>query len=335
MAKHDKHKTDEDHKDEPLKDEERVEASHDDVEESPAEEHEEASEVSEEKPVAVHQGQRQNPFKRVWGWALGHKKISIPASVVVLLAVLAAVPFTRYLLAGTVLKQSFPVVVVDSESGKPVSSATVRLAGKEATTNGEGRAEVRVNVGNAKLEITKKYYETSTHDVLVPIGKSDKAFEVKLKAKGRVVPVAVVNSISKKPVSNVAIKADEGIEAKTDDDGKASLVVPADKKEVKVTLSGEGYNNIEATIQVTTEEIDANKLSVTPSGKIYFLSNASGKIDLVKSNLDGTDRQTVLAGTGKEDRDGTWLSQSQDQKYIVLHSKRDGGEFSKLFLIET
>src|SRR6185295_2559549 len=110
----------------------------------------------------------------------------------------------------------------------------------------------------------------------------------------------------------------EDTEATTADDGKAVLVVPADKQEDAVTLSGDGFNTISATLKVTTEEVEANSFKVAPSGKIYFLSNASGKIDLVKSNLDGTDRQTVLAGTGKEDKLNTVLLASRDWKYVAL-----------------
>lgn len=277
---------------------------------------------------------KQPPHKRLWQWALNNKKFSIPAAVVVLLAVLAAVPFTRYTLAGLVMKQTYAVVVVDQETGKPVSSAKVTLGGKTAETNGEGKAEIKAKVGNKQLKVEKKYYESFSGDVLVPLGKPDKAHEVKLKALGRAVPISVVNYISKKPVANVTITA-EGTEAKTDDEGKTVLVVPADKQEVEITLSGDGFNSVKAKLTVTTDEVGANTFTVTPSGKIYFLSNASGKIDLVKSNLDGTERTTVLAGTGKEERYSTVLLASRDWKYIALRSKRDGGEYSKLFLIET
>src|SRR6185369_16053847 len=67
---------------------------------------------------------------------------------------------------------------------------------------------------------------------------------------------------------------------------------------------------------------------------IYFLSKASGKIDVVKTNLDGTDRQTVLAGTGKEEDTDTILLASRDWKYLALKSRRDG-KAVKLYLIDT
>lgn len=60
----------------------------------------------------------KQPWYQRWQWTLTHKKFSIPITAVVLLGALSAVPFTRYLLAGTVLQQSFSVAIVDTESSK-------------------------------------------------------------------------------------------------------------------------------------------------------------------------------------------------------------------------
>lgn len=300
--------------------------------EAAAESHEHES-ASETQAPTSESSSKKHPLKKAWEWALMHKKISIPVTAVVVLALLTAIPFTRYALAGLVVKQTFPVVVVDAETGKPVSSATINLGGQTAQTDNEGNASIRAKVGSKELQVTKNYYESFSKKVVVPIGKPKTSYTVELKAIGRAVPVTVVNKISKKAVANATIAA-EGTEAQTDSDGKAVLVVPADKQEIAVTISGEGFNAVPGTVTVSVEELPANTFELTPSGKIYFLSNATGKIDVIKSNLDGTDRQTVLAGTGKEDKYGTILFASRDWKYIALLSKRDGGDYAKLFLIE-
>lgn len=294
----------------------------------PVTEPSEVTENADDKKAAL-----SGKFTQCWQWLLHHKKFSIPAAAVIFLAVLAAVPFTRYALAGLVFKQSYPVVVVDAETDKPVSSATVSLAGVKATTDGRGRATLKVKVGTSELQISKKYYKDASESVLVPIGKPGKAHQVSLQATGRVVPVAIVNKVSKQGVAGITITTG-GVEAKTDKEGKAILVLPPAKKQAEATLSGEGYNEVKVTVTVTGDEVPANTFEVTPGGKMYFLSNASGKLDLVKSDLDGSNRQTVLAGTGKEDRYNTVLVASRDWKYIALLSKRDGGEYAKLFLVE-
>lgn len=288
------------------------------------------TEESKEEQVKESAPSKGGKFARLWQWALTHKKFSLPAAVVLLLALLAAVPHTRYALAGLVLKQQYQVAVVDMETGKPVSSATVMLDGKKTLTDNRGRASIKASVGFAKLEVSKKYYESASQEVVVPIQKPDSPKQVELKATGRPVELTVVNKITKKPIANIAVKSAD-TEVKTDKDGKATMVVPANKEDLAVTLSGEGYISTDSVLVVA----GANNFEMVSTGTIYFLSNASGKIDLVKSNLDGGDRKIVLAGTGKEDRYNTVLLASRDWKYIALLSKRDGGAYSKLFLIET
>jgi hypothetical protein len=274
------------------------------------------------------------PHHKAWDWVKNHKKVSIPAAVVLLLAVLVAVPFTRYVLAGTVLRQNFSVEVIDSQTKKPVTSATVVLEGKTATTNNKGVATIHANVGSATVTVSKKYYTSSKKSVLVPIGKQKQNAQVTLIATGRQVPVTVINKVSGQPVSNITISA-QGVEAKTDAKGEAVVVIPANKPTVEATLKGNGYNNLKVTLKVTTGEDPANKFQVTPAGKLYFLSNKSGTIDVVKTNLDGSARETVFGGTGKEDKNNTVLLASQDWQYLALLSKRDAGADAKLYLINT
>lgn len=272
-----------------------------------------------------------NKFRQLWQWAKTHRKLSIPLAAVLLIAVLCAVPFTRYALAGTVWKQSYTVKVTDLKTKKPVSSATVLLSGKKVLTDNQGKATIKTNSGYASLTIEKKYYKGSKQDVLVPIFKQKKVQEVSIEATGRQVPVVVVNKISKKPVANVKITV-EGTESKTDKDGKAILVLPAGKETVEATFSASGYGTFKQSVKVS--ESETASVTLVPEGWVYFLSNATGKIDVVKTKLDGSDRTVVLEGTGKEDKYATALLASRDWKYLALHSRRDS-EKPKLYLIET
>lgn len=276
---------------------------------------------------------KSGKLQEAWHWALANKRLSIPGAVLVLLVLFFAVPFTRYTVLGLFLKQEFSVVVLDSQTNKPVSAVTVTLDGKSAATNASGEAKVRAAVGRANLVVAKKYYKSFSQTVTVPVNKPKAAHTVKLEATGRPVPITILNSITSKPLAGAVVSA-EKTQAKTDDKGQTVLVVPIDKKELKGTIALDGYNQTEVTIKATTEEDKANSFKLTPAGKIFLLSNQSGKIDLVKSDLDGSNRQTVLPGTGKEDRLNTVLLASRDWKYIALQSKRDGGEHAKLFLVE-
>ncbi len=266
-------------------------------------------------------------------WYLTHKKIAIPLTVVALLLLLMLVPYTRYKILGLFIQKDVTVFVTDSKSDSVVSDADVSIGSVSSKTNGKGLAELKnVPVGQYTLKVTKKYYNDSQQNITVTTAENQ-AFKVKLEATGRQVSVKVSNSISQKSVEGISIKAGEA-EAKTDDKGEAVLVLPVGTTKVNAELSGEGYVAKKIEIEASDTEIKQNDETVTPAGKIYFLSKASGKIDVVKTNLDGTDRKVVLAGTGKEEEYGTVLLASRDWKYLALHSKRDDKP-AKLYLIET
>ena len=267
-------------------------------------------------------------------WYLERKKWTIPLSVLVLLIILAGIPWTRYHSAGLVRKRSIEVKVVDSTAGTPVSGATISAGSISAETNGTGMATLAgVPAGHHKFLISKKYYQSQTVDVLAPILSQKTIPSVQLSATGRQVKVSVRNLINKNSLSNVDISV-AGISAKTDKNGSATIVLPAGVSEQKATLSLNGFNDTDVTVKVSSDKIQENDFNLTPSGKVYFLSKLSGTIDVVKTNLDGTKRQTVLAGTGKEDDSGTVLLASRDWKYLALLSRR-AGDNASLYLIDT
>jgi len=292
------------------------------------------SRKSEEEAVVEQNSAGTGLHRRLWVDIRSHKRISIPVAVILVMAILLAIPFSRYALAALLIRKDFSVVIIDSQTNKPVSSATLTLAGKTATTDNAGTAKINTKVGTAKLMVFKKYYHTADQSVFVPIGKQKQPLQVRLVATGRQVPIVVTNKISGKPVANATISA-QGTEAKTDKKGEVTIVLPADKTTISAQVSSSGYNATTVEIKVTAGVDPANTFQITPAGKIYFLSNLSGNLDVVKTNLDGTDRYTVLAGTGKEDKPSTVLLASRDWKYVALLSKRDGGDNAKLFLIDT
>ncbi len=272
-------------------------------------------------------------FKRILSGYWRHKLWTLPMTVLLIVGVLAAVPVSRYAVAATFMTQDVAISVTDQDTKQPVGSAIVTVDGVTATTDSEGRASVKVKVGDRTVSVSKKYYSLSTGKLFVPIGGMNAPAQVTVKATGRQVPLAVVNKISGKPLEDVLIKA-AGTEVKTDKDGKAVLVLPADKPKLDVALSGKGFNELKTTLTVAELPVASNTFQITPSGKVYFLSKQSGKIDVVKTDLDGTNRQTIVAGTGREEERNTILLASRDWKYLAMLSRRDS-EKAKLYLIDT
>ena len=294
-----------------------------------------AGDVSDEKPKPkqIKVKSKSSKLKRLWRKYQARKKITIPLTVLLVILLLLAVPYSRYKVLGLFMKQNFAVEVIDSQTGKPVTGAQVKLSGKTAETDNQGKASVKVPLGKKNIEVTKKYYKDTNQKVLVGLKKAKTPPQIKMEATGRQVPVTITNKITGKGVENVTIKAADA-EFKTDSEGTATLVLPTDKETYAATLSAKDYNDKAITVKVTDQEVDENKFVIVPAGKLYFLSKASGKIDVVKTDLDGSNRQTVIKGTGKEVESDTVLLASRDWKYLVLKSKRDSTQ-PKLYLIET
>lgn len=274
-----------------------------------------------------------------WNYIKTHKKLAIPLAIVLVLVVIVAVPFSRYPVLGLVVKKNAIVLVQDASTKAPISDVVVTIGGKTSKTNGLGKAEIKsLPIGKHNVKLSKKYYKDS--EATIGVGLFNKfgfnapqSFDTTMVATGRQVAVQVVNKISGKGIVGATINAGD-VEAKSGTEGKTIIVVPAGTTKQKVIVTLDGFNKAETEIEVKENEIKQNKVEITPTGKVYFLSKKSGKIDVVKTNLDGTGRQVVLAGTGREEDRGTVLLASRDWKYLTLLSRRDS-EFAKLYLIET
>jgi hypothetical protein len=265
---------------------------------------------------------------------LVRKKWFWPVVIGLILMAVFAIPMTRYKLLGLVLKSSYEVVVTDQKTNTPVSGAIVKLADQEAKTDGAGKASLKAAVGNQELVIEKQYYQSYSEDVLVPIKRAKSAHAVSLAATGRQVPLVIKDRVSGQPLAGVEISILD-TEAKTDKNGKSTVVLPTKTDKLDVKLSLKGYNDLKTSAKVTSQVVPENTFELTPAGKVYFLSNQTGKIDVVKTNLDGSDRKVVLAGNGQEDPRSTVLLAARDWNYVVLLSKRDSSGFEKLTLIDT
>ncbi|MBI2592329.1 carboxypeptidase regulatory-like domain-containing protein [Candidatus Saccharibacteria bacterium] len=285
------------------------------------------------KPAAKKPPPAGSRWQRLRDWYSAHKKLSIPLSVLILLLIILAIPASRYGVAGLALKKNFVIAVKDATTNAPVSGALVSAGSISDQTDGSGKATLKLKPGNRTVTVSKKYYREETTKVMVPLLQSKSTPEIKLQATGRQVQISVKNSITKKALPEVNIKVAD-IDAKTDKDGSALIVLPAGSASQKAALSLSGYNDTDVTVKVSDAKVEENEFTLAPTGKIYFLSKLSGKIDVVKSNLDGTGRETVLAGTGREDSQNTVLLANRDWKYLALLSRRDS-DLAKLYLIET
>lgn len=263
-----------------------------------------------------------------------NKKLALPLTLAALLAVVALIPFTRYGVLGLFIQRPLTVVVLDSSTNAPVSAGLVTIGDKNATTNNIGEARLMTALGDHAVTVSKRYYRTSQQHVLVGLNESSNTLTIRLLATGRIVTLTLTNKISGQPIANVTVKAHDS-EAKSDKSGVAQLVLPLSATSATLTATADGYNKQTATVSISTAQVNASTVGMVPTGRIYFLSNLSGKIDVVSTNLDGSDRKTVLAGSGFENQYSTALLASRDWKYLALFAQRKAKGNPEIDLIET
>ncbi len=282
-------------------------------------------------------GSGKVPFKQKLKAFLSTKKgrvITIVSAVVLVIAALLIIPATRYGILGVFIHKDVSLTVLDSVSKKPVSGATVTVGMYSATSDADGVAKVEgVPVGNYKLEVQKKYYEASSQDYNVPVLSVPKDVQPTIKATGRTVTIMVTNKVTGGNVSGATVTV-SGSSVTTDSKGAAEIILPVQQSAQKGTVKAKNYNDADFDLTVTNNDGQKQKVSVAPSGKIYFLSKRTGKIDVMKSDLDGENPEVVVAGTGKESDTETVLLSTTDWKYLALHASRDSDK-ARLYLIDT
>lgn len=297
----------------------------------------EQSEIEETHAPETHLSvAKKSPLKQRMGRFFGSKKgkvVSVFVALVVIVGLIYAIPTSRYAVAGTFIKRNVHVVVTDSTTQKPVSEAELVLGSFTAKTDANGIADIsNVPAGEYSLRVTKSYYTDMNQTYEVPVFGEAKEVKASLVATGRQVVVSVTNKITKAALMGATISVG-GITSVTNDKGMATMVLPADKDVFDGKITRDGYN--EATVKVkASDQEDANVFTATPSGSLFYLSKKSGKIDVMKSNLDGTSATVVLKGTGNESDYDTQLYPSSDWKYLMLSARRDTSLKGQLYLID-
>lgn len=261
------------------------------------------------------------------------KAAAIILALLLIIGILWLIPVTRYGILGTVIKKKTAVVVMDMTTKKPVTEALIQLGNLSAKTDNEGKVTLQdVPVGEYKLKVTKSYYTDVELPLNVPVFGGMGETKVDLVATGRQISILLIDTISKKPLEKAIVTVGEA-SSTSDASGVASIVLPADQETLKGEVKLDGYNTAEVEVKVT-DQADANKFTLTPTGTIFYLSKQTGKINVMKSNLDGSSAVVVVEGTGTENDTETTLLSARDWQYMALSAKRKTSAAGQLYLVD-
>lgn len=283
--------------------------------------------------------QAKAPKKRVrlpnvltWVWR--HKKVRY-AIIVLFLAAMAGVigyPHSRYAILNSAgVRSRASLTVIDETMRLPIGRVNVSIGGTSVQTDSEGLARLQeVRLGRNELKISAPGYETFQKHIIVGWG-SNPLGQFTLKPQGRQQPVRVTNLITGKPISDAVVDIPEAT-TKSDKDGQAKVSV-RDPAATKITVTARASGFLEKKIEITLGDAVPD-IALTPSGKHVFAQREAGKLNVYSSNLDGTGKEKILAGSGLENAE-TAIVVSPNADYAAVVSTRDNERDARGYLKRT
>jgi hypothetical protein len=309
-------------------------------------------------PSSFQPSKPKRTFKQKLGTLLRSRKFWL-IFVVTLIALSLALWFvqpTRWWLVNTFGARNTLTIttIAPGEAKAKVSrlgNVAVTIDGKSYKTDSQGKLTVpNVPYGKISISTKKAGYQDVNYGVTLDqdpflhrLGgqeTDDAARKIELSLKATGIPVAfkVIDSLSGKPVSVGEFTIGDVV-AKPDDQGLVSIKIPGTDDSKVAVSTNFGGKYVDQKFDVALDDTATPnvktmpEIKVVPGGKHYFVGKRSGVLTVYSSNLDGSDVQPIIAGTGQE-TDSTAFAVSPDGKYGVLSSSRDGARNSKQDMLQ-
>jgi len=226
-----------------------------------------------------------------------------------------------------------------------LGNVTLTVDGQIYKSDTQGKVTVpNVRYGKVSVAAKKAGYQDVNYGVTLDFDPflhkfggqetDDAARKIELSLPATGIPVAfkVVDLLSGQPVTAGEFTIGDVV-AKPDDKGLVSVKIPGtDAAKVQV-MTHFGGKYVDQKFDLTLGGNGAQEIKVVPGGKHYFLSKRSGVLTVYSSNIDGSDVQSIVTGTGQE-TDSTAFAVSPDGKYGVLSSSRDGARNTKQEMLQ-
>ncbi len=273
--------------------------------------------------------------QRIKSWTIHHKLAAIATVSFGLVAVLVVLPQLRYDIASIFIKKDVSFLLTETNTGTTIEDADVIFDGKQYRSDATGMVVIKhVSVGKKSLIISKPFYEPLQTIVVVgPIGQT-KQQTFKMLANGELVRLTVKNRISGRPIQGALVRVGNSGQVHTNGQGVANLVLPLGSKSAAAKVSGDTILDTSITL-FNANDSTTNVALAIPKGRIFALRKNNRVIDVVSTNLDGSDAKIVVAGTGKEYSGDTQLIMSAGGEFVALKSRRDDELNAKLYVYDS
>ncbi len=283
-------------------------------------------------PKKISLKQKIKNFFAAW-WANKWARWSTIVAVILLIVGCAIWPTTRYFALNTIgVRGSASIRVVDAATGMPLKNVTVGLGSTEVKTNGDGVSSFRqVKLGSQKLIIDRVAFAQVEKNITLGWG-SNPLPDVKLKAVGARYTFNLTDYLSQKPITNAEIISGDA-SAFADKSGQAVLTLDNPETDtITISIKSKDYRTEKMNFAATTKT--AFEVQMVPFTPIVYISKQSGKYDLYKVDVDGKNKQMLLAGTGSERKEISVATSPDGTKAALVSSRMNKRDESK-YLLDT
>lgn len=289
---------------------------------------EDAKKAAEETPKRQKHG--IGHFFSAW-WHNKRARMLTLAAIAAALLGLALLPSSRYTILNAVgVRAGVSLQVIDSKYGLPIKNAEVVAGGQKATTDNSGRVSLsNVKLGKTQLVIAKRSFATVNQAIIVGWGSNPFNDPLQMTPTGSAYSFVVTDWLSGKPVAKAEVSDGEST-ALTDDKGKVTLTIQPTDKDITLTVKGKDYRIEKLTISATDK--DEKPIKLVAGKPEIFVSKRSGKYDIYRRDVDGTNESVLVGGTGSE-QDPLGLLVSPDGATAAFVSTREGKRDSGGYLL--
>lgn len=264
------------------------------------------------------------------------KKPIVKKSLLVLLILavitLLAVPVTRYFLLNSVgVRSHASISITDNSTQQPLKNVRVSLGDQSGLTDDNGNITLtKVKLGSSDLKIDKRAFASVTRKITVGWGNNPLG-SVALTPVGVQYSFLLNDFLSNKPI--VKAQASSG-EADAVSDNQGRLVITIDKTDIQsdITIHADGYRDEKRMLDINSKAFESIKM--VPAHEHSFVSKRSGKFDVYKVYIDGSNEELALAGTGAE-RDDMVLVPHPTENTVAVVSTRDNIRNQDGYLLST
>lgn len=266
-------------------------------------------------------------------WANKPARYGTIALLIFALVAIGVVPSSRYFVLNTAgVRAGASLKVLDSTTDLPLKNVDVTIGAHTGKSDKDGVVRLKdLRLGPQTLVVEQLGFAPVKRQVTLGLG-SNPLGEFELTAVGAQYTIKVTDYVSGKPIARAEATSGEST-AQSDNKGVITLTIgniESPKIEVNLTASGKRPEVI--SFDATTKQpLGAVMVS---KRKEIFVSKQSGKYDVYKIDIDGKNKQLLLAGTGNE-RDRISVVPHPSDEMVALVSSRDTKRNHEGYLLDT